>query len=272
MFNYISTKYPPLWRLRKRAWYRALQHQLDFSVAIKSGYIRFFVMFLRDFSLVVNRKELEVETHKIFEKLLLHFPLSHVLDIGSNVGVFAWHALDLNHNLKVFLFEPDSRNIQLLKKTIKHNRLNNVTLWEGVVSDRIGKIEFLVDGVSGATGSIKDESANSGTLHNAYQMSNRIFVSCTRIDDYMQSVFIDKASALIKIDVEGAELEVINGAILFIKKYRPFIIVECFNINNLEPLVKAEYISYPLAENCNYFLIPREAELIFNKDVKWNKL
>lgn len=265
MFNYIRRKYHPLWRLRKLSGYRTFQNWIDFPVSIKNGSIRFFVMLLRDFSLIANSKGWEMETHRIFEKVLTHFHITHVIDIGSNVGTFAWHALNVNHNLKVLLFEPDVTNIRLLKKTIKSNRFNNISLWEGVVSDKDGEMEFLVDNASGATGSIKNDSSNASSLHHAYNMSFKTLVRSISIDTYMQSVFVEKNSSLMKIDVEGAELEVLTGAKSFIKKFRPFVIVECFDLENLTPLIDAEYVVYPLAENCNYFLIPKEIEEFFNK-------
>lgn len=265
MFDYIRRKYHPLWRLRKLAGYRTFQNWIDFPVSIQNGSIRFFVMLLRDFSLIANRKGLEIETHRIFEKVLTHFHITHVLDIGSNVGTFAWHALNVNPNLKILLFEPDVTNIRLLKKTIKANRFNNISLWEGVVSDKDGEMDFLVDNASGATGSIKNDTSNTSSLHHAYNMSSKTVVRSTSIDTYLQSVFIEKTSCLMKIDVEGAELEVLTGAQSFIKKYRPLVIVESFDIENLSPLIEAEYILYPLAENCNYFLIPKEVEEFFNK-------
>lgn len=208
---------------------------------------------------------METETHRAFEKVLTHFHITHILDIGSNVGTFAWHALDINHNLKIILFEPDIINIRLLRMTINSNQFTNVSLWEGVVSDKVGEMEFLVDEASGATGSLKNEWTNPSSLHYAYDMMDKRIVQSTSIDAYMQSVPLEKTGCLMKIDVEGAELEVLTGAALFIRKYRPFVIVESFDVKNLAPLVEAEYITYPLAENCNYLLIPKETEESFNK-------
>lgn len=161
--TWLRDNFHPLWRLRKFAWYRRLQKAIDFPVTHRLGGIRYSVMLLRDFSLLVPRAGDELRTHMVFEKILRHGAITHLFDVGANVGLFTWHALGVTPSLNVSLFEPDATNVRLLKKTITTNRLNRVSIWEGIAGAATGEVEFLVDEASGTTGSIRDCQHRSET-------------------------------------------------------------------------------------------------------------
>ncbi len=257
MFTYIRNNFHPLWRLRKFTLYRSLQKRLDFAVPIKSGGIRFWVMLLRDFAYVAPNNGGEVVTRDVFGRIVREMGVTHLFDVGANVGSFAWHALNAKTGIEVYLFEPDRTNIRLLKKTIRSNRLENVHLWEGAVSNTRNPIDFFLDDASGAAGSIKDHGSNSYSLHAAYGMARKVSVQAITLDSYAESLPVS-SRILIKIDVEGAEREVLDGSLIFTRRFRPFIIVECFDKNNLAPLAEVGYVAYSLPENYNYLLIPNE--------------
>jgi FkbM family methyltransferase len=184
--------------------------------------------------------------------------ITHLFDIGANVGTFSWPAINLTPELEVYLFEPDPVNIKLLKKTIEKNRLGHVHLWEGVVDRQAGEVEFMLDPASGAAGSIKDFSRNAATLHAQYGMSRRRKVRATTLDSHLELPNSSDARIFLKIDVEGAEGDVLEGGRAFVQKFRPVMIVECFETKSLEPVRGMNYAAFDLRENGNILLIPRE--------------
>jgi FkbM family methyltransferase len=257
MLNYIRNRFHPLWRLRKFRGYRELQRIFDFAVPVKIDGFRFWVMFLRDFAYVAKTDGGEPATHQLFKQLVRKLGVTHVFDIGANVGSFAWNAVSQNPAIQVYLFEPDRQNIRLLKRTISSNELNAAHLWEGVVSNCDGEVSFLVDDASGATGSIVGTSAKPSSLHSAYGMRRRIAVPSTTLDSFTATIK-PTGITLLKIDVEGAEAQVLDGAKEFIARVRPLIVVECFVTGNLTALKESGYLGYMLPENHNYLMIPSE--------------
>ncbi|MGA2052596.1 MAG: FkbM family methyltransferase [Opitutales bacterium] len=258
MITYLRERFHPLWRLRQQAWYRAAQRRLDFAVLAGRGRIKFYVMFLRDFAVLAPHRGAEAVSRGVFEGMLRELRVTHFFDIGANVGTYAWSARELAPEVEVFLFEPDPLNVKLLKRTLQRNALAGVHLWEGVVAGRSGARSFLVDEASGTVGSLRDDSAKSHSLQSAYHLARSISVAATTLDDYVEKVRGERPEAVIKIDVEGAEAEVLEGGRGFVRKLRPLLIVECFERENLRPMRGLEYAMVDLREGANVLLVPRE--------------
>ncbi len=123
-----------------------------------------------------------------------------VVDIGANLGYFTVIAAGrIGPSGKVFSYEPDPHNFELLKNNIDVNGFKNVTAIPIALSDRAGTRELFF-GDNQCTHSFSDkkgtgrfESVITDTLDN----SLKAFGS-PRID-------------IIKIDIEGAEPIVLEG-------------------------------------------------------------
>jgi len=201
------------------------------------------------------RDHLEEHAMAVFAALLREAGINTFLDVGANVGLYSWSALSVNPCLQLFLFEPDTRNIDLLHRTIRANHLDNVSLWDGAVADQAGEMDFLVDEASGATGSLVDHTANEASLHFAYGLGIRSRVKATTLDTVAERV---QGNVLVKIDVEGAERLVLQGGRKFIERHRPLILIECFDAERLGILHHDHYLRTTLDENGNFLLIPEE--------------
>jgi FkbM family methyltransferase len=144
-------------------------------------------------------------------------PGAVVLDVGANVGVSAMMmARWCGPQGHIHAFEPSPTPKQLL---IKHLRLNGladrVTVCPSAVSDVEGATTFHAVGISG-------KSALSAA--NLDQIAERFEVPVTTIDAYCRSHNI--RPSLIKIDVEGFEFNVLNGARDTLKQFRPSVLIE----------------------------------------------
>jgi FkbM family methyltransferase len=254
-----------MFRLRRLRWFRRLQGMLDRPVAQRRRGLKVHMMLLRDLPLIVRGDKAQAKTHAVFERVLRYCGCTHFFDIGASIGLFAWHALRVAPEAEVHLFEPDATNIALLKRTVASNKLSRVHLWEGAVGAVTGEIDFLVDDVSGATGSIKDHTANPRSLHAAYGLSARRRVKSISLDNYLDRSSVEPRSPVLKIDVEGAEREVLEGAVGTVGRYRPYIIVECQHRGDFEALRGLRYAGYALLENDNYLLVPCERDQEFRR-------
>lgn len=114
------------------------------------------------------------------------------LDIGSHMGYYAW-LLSKNFD-RVFAFEPNPTNYQMLANTIRFGKLKNVKPVKTALSDREGT----------ATLYYSPRSGNQSLLGREQQ---RGFLVKTTTLDSLAGEPVD----LVKIDVEGAEWMVVKG-------------------------------------------------------------
>jgi FkbM family methyltransferase len=149
-------------------------------------------------------------------------PGAVVLDVGANVGVSAMMmARWCGPEGHIYAFEPSPNPIQLLTEHLRMNGLSDrVTVCPSALSDAEGTTTFYASGISG-------KSALSGA--NIGQSSEQVHVSVTTIDAYCRAKNIKPS--LIKIDVEGFEFSVLNGARDTLRDARPSILVELHPMN-----------------------------------------
>jgi FkbM family methyltransferase len=139
-------------------------------------------------------------------------------DIGANVGFFTVLAAKLvGSSGKVYAFEPDRQNADCIRHNIQLNQFNNTAVWQKAVSHTTGTGELLLAEYSGGhTLSVVDRPPD---------LAGSITVELVSIDDLISQGKLTPPN-LVKIDVEGAELDVLRGMIQTIKQYQPIIIYE----------------------------------------------
>ena len=250
LFNEIRYRFHPLYRLRKVDLYRKLQHFVDPDVAISVQGFKVYVKLLRDLGLILSREGQEEKVMGIVSSLLSSTQFDVFIDVGANVGFYSW--LAKKHRVSdIFMFEPDQANIRLLMRTLRANHFQNVFLVPFAASALAGVENFFPDHASGTTGSL---SLNPHSLHAAYGVSGAIAVPTLPLDTF--AGFCCNKRVLIKIDVEGAETAVFDGARGFIEQVKPLMIVECFDISRLHVLRTLGYSAHALDDKGNYLLQP----------------
>jgi FkbM family methyltransferase len=125
------------------------------------------------------------------------------VDVGAHIGEYTLIAAKaVGANGSIHAFEPQSSLFPILKKNVEINKFDRVTLNQVAVSDRTGQIEFQVFNESSVS-SIRKQVATD-------KKNNIIKVPTTSLDEYLSSH--NCRADLIKIDVEGAEKLVFQGA------------------------------------------------------------
>lgn len=139
------------------------------------------------------------------------------IDIGANIG---WHTLlaaeIVGNSGKVFSFEPRQLSRQLLLKSLADNNFEDrVKVYDCGLSDskKEAVLRWALDGINPGGATLDD------TVNNIDHASEIIELDI--LDNYQ----FDRLD-LIKIDIEGAELSAMRGAIKTIKKHRPVILSE----------------------------------------------
>lgn len=136
-------------------------------------------------------------------------PGNVVFDVGANVGFFSLLAARLSGpNGRVVAFEPLPRNGDLLERHLACNGVSTVRLMRVAVGERSGKASFAAAG-----------EPSMGSLANDGEP-----VDLVAIDDLVAAREVP-VPAVVKIDVEGAELRVLQGAAATFSRHRPALLV-----------------------------------------------
>jgi FkbM family methyltransferase len=169
------------------------------------------------------KKELyENDIHQLALKMLLDKPGGVVLDIGANLGTFCVPLARKVPKHKYHAFEPQRIvNYQLCANVII-NGLDNIHTYELALSDRDDQINLVMPDYTKET-NIGAFSIDKEVRKNEYECSTVSVTNKIYLVPLDMLGFNDVK--LIKIDVEGHELEVIKGGIETIKanNYPPII-------------------------------------------------
>ena len=140
---------------------------------------------------------------KLALSLLGHRP-TVVFDIGANKGNWTKCLLDLYPGTRVYLFEPQTICADELK--IKYSKLENVLVFEKAVGAKAEARTLFYDFEGSGLASLTLRKID----YAGFKLSNSMPVETISMDQFILEHSIGQID-LIKIDVEGHELEVFSG-------------------------------------------------------------
>jgi FkbM family methyltransferase len=146
--------------------------------------------------------ELEIGTRMLIERLLQ--PGDTFIDVGANVGMHTLAAARaMQGQGRIFAFEPFARTGELLRESLWINGYSQMTkVHHAAVSSEAGRQALFLGGTSG-------HHSLFPLIGVAGAHGDAVDVDVVRLDDVIGP---DEKVSLIKIDVEGAELDVLKGA------------------------------------------------------------
>jgi len=128
-------------------------------------------------------------------------------DIGANVGFYSLLAARLvGIEGHVYAFEPLPRNLEYLSRHIRMNNCRNITIVPCAVADCTSKRYFTVP--------------NSSTGH--FSEAGELEVETITLDDFLFDRHA-RSPNIIKADIEGAEIEMLEGASRCLTECRPLV-------------------------------------------------
>jgi len=154
----------------------------------------------------------------LFKQLLPN--LNEFLDVGANVGYYSVMFGILGHErLAIHAFEPFMQSLEVLEANLELNRLSTkVKVHKFALGNSDGSAQLFVPKRSGTS------AASLADLHPDEQNSI-VTIETRRLDSVFPSTGL-KNLDLVKIDVEGAEAQVIEGGWETISKFKPMIFAE----------------------------------------------
>jgi FkbM family methyltransferase len=169
------------------------------------------------------------------------------VDVGVNLGQTLLCVKAINKDIKYIGFEPNPNCIHYTNELIRHNSFGYVKLIPaGIFSfDGIGKLFFCKD---------KNVDSCATLLQDFRDIAGQENIMVPVVSSRSLGLLLDEDVSIIKIDVEGAELEVIEQLMECIEKFRPFIICEilpAYTNDNTYRIERQKRIEY-LFLNLNY--------------------
>lgn len=114
-----------------------------------------------------------------------------IIDCGSNIGLSIMYFKNNFPGAKIIGFEPDPAIFQVLKRNTQ--KFTNITLYNKALGAEKKKLSFISEG--GFSGRVKENAEGSNVVE---------------VDIEPLSTYIDRDIDLVKIDIEGAEYEVLK--------------------------------------------------------------
>ncbi|MGD8603905.1 MAG: FkbM family methyltransferase [Anaerolineales bacterium] len=152
------------------------------------------VNYLHFGGLVFQFHELFVQAH-YFVSLESNHP--YIIDCGSNIGLSVMFFAKLYPDAIILAFEPDPDAYACLTRNVQDNGLNNVTTECVAITDKEGEVDFY-----------SDENRPGSALGSI--IPGRVQGSRQRVPSRTLSSLINGKVDLLKIDIEGAELQVVR--------------------------------------------------------------
>ncbi len=140
-------------------------------------------------------------------------------DIGANLGFFALlgaHLAGVSEG-RVYAFEATPDNASAIRSNAELNGIHNITVIQKAVADRAGRGRLQV---------VDDQSWSKLADYGEHPYTEQVIdVELIALDDLVESREI-LPPTLVKIDVEGAELAVLEGMRRTLETWRPAVICE----------------------------------------------
>lgn len=191
--------------------------QLDGNLAVDT------IARVGNFSLVVPQNDHVGRSIKYFGDLdrkvtwVVHKVLQQgdtALDIGANLGLMSFHMLQrVGSAGKVIAFEPQSRMVNYIEKSIARNGIENLHLQKVGLAEKRDTLRLAIPEDNAGAASFAEESG-----------ARFEHVPVTTLDDFHREHDLNSVR-LIKIDVEGFEAKVFAGGTDYLTKMKPDVIV-----------------------------------------------
>jgi FkbM family methyltransferase len=153
-----------------------------------------------------------------------------VIDVGAHIGIYTLSAAkNVGNHGTVISFEPDQRNFQLLEKNIKINGFTGVKLFNVALDEKSGRktLYITVDPLY-------------SSLFPSAHTKGKIKVETTTLDNVAEKLKLTHID-WIKIDVEGNELNVLEGGKKAFSNLVDRVVIETSNAKAIRFLAKRDF-------------------------------
>lgn len=168
--------------------------------------------FYNGYLLPINHFEINIfYKHYVPEIIRKKFDTNSIIvDAGAFIGDTAVFLAELNPK-EIYCFEANINNIKILKSTIKLNKLKNIQIVNKALGAKEGYV-YLSDDTSCST---------------EYSEQKDLKVEETSLDIFFKN--FSQRIGLIKADVEGAEPQLVEGAVEILRRDKPLLMLSIYH-------------------------------------------
>lgn len=177
---------------------------------------------------------------KLLDVIHKHRPINTFFDVGVNIGQTLFKVKTINREINYYGFEPNPFCCAFMEQIISINNFSKCSIIPSGLGEKNSLVKLtieknnLLDSTASVVKGFRKPKGNEQFLH----------VPINKLDDIVHLLNCVKID-VIKIDIEGAELEAIKGMWKTIIKHNPVIILEVL----------------PSYDSSNVFRITRQKEL-----------
>ncbi len=178
------------------------------------------------------------------------------LEVGGNLGYYAvLESKIVGDKGKVIAIEPSPRNFSYLKHNLEQQNRSNYEVYNFACGDQEGEVKFLVS----------DKSNRCMVIENGEEIPSDlevIKIPIKKLDIFLKEKGIEKID-FIRMDVEGYEMNILEGAMKLLTKFKPIMLDEVHKMIMGDDLTKKFFNEL---KACGYekgYFIPREVDLPF---------
>ena len=172
-----------------------------------------------------------------------------LIDCGCNYGFYSFYTSSLSSKNIVISIEASKNTSNEFIRNLKLNNISNINFFNKAVSN--------IDDQNIIFYESKNDWESSQT-HSNFEINSKSEIKSIKIDSLLKKYTLENYSLIIKLDVEGNEVNAIKGAIDLIEEKNPLIIIEFSkyifddtdNIDYLNSfLLKYDYSIYDTKKN-----------------------
>jgi FkbM family methyltransferase len=225
-----------------------LQKQQNSSIKTAINFLRTRQRFWREY---YYSGELELRYLKRYVN-----PNKVAIDVGANVGLYTYHLSRFAQH--VYTFEPNQNYVNI----VENLGLSNVTIEPVALSRSSGSVELRVPRVNGARDDFGMASIEVAAVGDD-KLSHTMAVQIRTLDSYNY-----KRVGFIKIDVEGHEEGVLDGALNTIGRDRPIILAEIEERHNPGGIFRIANKLHQIGYSASFFVDGEQKDIsLFDPEV-----
>jgi FkbM family methyltransferase len=160
-----------------------------------------------------------------------------VVEVGGHIGFITQYFSRLvGERGGVYVFEPGSNNLRYLRTNTE--KLRNVRIVEKAVSNSPGQLTFYEDDITGQNNSLLPDYGNLDAVARSHGLNAKRTpraVDVTTLDMFLR----DKSVDFLKMDIEGYELQALQGAVNVLSKINKLMVEVTENHEQVFDLLKS---------------------------------
>ena len=152
------------------------------------------------------------------------------LDAGCNYGFYSFYTAAISNKNKILSIEASKLTAKEFIKNLEINNFKNIDFYNKAISKENNNTITFND---------SENDWESSQTHDDFEIKLKSKIKTTSIDYLLKSYNLKEYSVIIKLDIEGNEINALKGGLNVIKNFFPLIIIEIskyvFNVkSNIE--------------------------------------